>query len=936
MSKIIFETQDFNLIPNPGLNEFILGVDLDGLPKLKRANDTIILGINESSIITYQSVTYAQFLTLINTSNLVKGTVYLINDFVTRHYLQYTDSNGDGTSNDELINTGSPEPLVLVATSVNTYNPEVKSITFPNDFIIWKHTLADRERDYVGDGNSRGCITFRRSEAGNARDYDFRQVKFRRWNDGSGNYTVIRKADAPNPLNFMDYPSMVESSNLNGFQVGSVATTYFMDNVLLTTTMSLVEKTKIRNGINSNISATLSLSNIDYLENSSINGYFQNNKIGSIVSSTFSGTFTDNESLTIINSNFTNANHNRISILSDVNITTLENNQGVTFSNLVLNTVQNNQITFLDSQIGSTNILGNNINIYSGNNLTNDVTYNTIHIFQNNGGGGVVNYNNGLEWIGNTFNDNVNRNSINYLLNNATMSTIADNFIATMTSNYGGTYTGNNGLEFNGNTCSIVVDNQLQYFSGNLISTTQHNIGYLFYGNIGTSSTISDNIVSEMSGNNISDGGLVHNNQGTSIVNNTIINIISNTVTEILNNQGNDINHNIGNLIQNNIGLGGTGSINYNNVLEILNNNIYTGIVNNQGNIISDNNGATISSNQVVNIINNISDLIYQNIGSSIEGNSNALITQNQTTLIENNTGNVGSSIYQNISNTISDNLLFDSIGNNSTLMITNNSSKLILDNLANLINNNTNWTNITNNTSQSIQNNLVNTLLGTASIIYNTITEINNNQDIATISYNNGSQLDNNFFIDEISGNNLTNINLNFNIKNLKDNVGSNIIGLTGSTIGAGPYSGSAAFSSTITFNGVDYTSSFNEGDVVVITGATAGTFSVVSDLYTSGNTYLTINQSLSALGSVSVTKVADKLYSLENTKSTDLKYIQLNNSIKRHTMLDSIENKSLTPSNAMQYATYSTVSRYLFDLDGHYEEISNSTGLTWSGPIA
>ena len=66
MSKIIFETQDFNLIPNPGLNEFILGVDIDGMIKLKRANDTLVLGVNESAIITYKIVTYGQFLNLIN------------------------------------------------------------------------------------------------------------------------------------------------------------------------------------------------------------------------------------------------------------------------------------------------------------------------------------------------------------------------------------------------------------------------------------------------------------------------------------------------------------------------------------------------------------------------------------------------------------------------------------------------------------------------------------------------------------------------------------------------------------------------------------------------------------------------------------------------------------------------------------------------------
>lgn len=936
MSKIIFETEDFNLIPNPSLNEFILGIDIDGMPKLKRANDTIVLGVNQNSIISYQDVTYAEFLNLINTSSLIKGAVYLINNFVTRHYIQFTDTNGDGTSNNEAIYTGNLEQIVLVATSNNTYNSEVKSLSFPNDHIIWKHDLVDREREYVGDGYSRGCIVHRRSESGNSRDYDFRQVKFRRWNDGVGNYTIIRKIDAPNPLDFLDVLSMTETPNLIGFEVGSFNSNYFMDNVILTTTMSLVENVKISKGFNSNIGATLSFSNIDYLENTTISGFFNNNKIGSVIGSTFSGIFNDNDLLTIIDSQLGNVSHNKISILNTVNISTLENNQGITFSNLTLNLVKDNQISFLDSQSGNTNIIGNRIDVYSGNSLSNDVTYNTIHIFQNNTGSGAITYNQGLEWVGNTFNNQVSGNSINYLTSNATMSSISDNFMATMELNYGGTYTGNNGLEFSGNTCSLVIDNQLQYFTNNNGLTVQHNIGYLFTNNFGTSSILSDNIVSEISGNTILTNGLVHNNQGTSIVNNTNYSIVSNTVTEILSNIGYDINHNIGNLIQGNIGLGGTGSINYNNVLVISNTNNFSDIINNQGNIIENNNGATISSNQVVTILNNISSLISENIGSSIIGNTNTILDGNQVIIIDNNIGNFGSLINNNISNTISGNSLFDTIDNNQVSNITSNTTKNITDNQSNKVNNNIGWTNIKNNISQLIENNVINTLIGTSSIIYNNVIEVNNNQDIGTISYNNGNVIKSNYFIDDLSRNNLSNINNNFNLTSLKDNSGINIIGITGSTIGAGPYVGSAALSNTITFAGVDYTSSFNPGDIVILTGATAGTFSVISDLYSSSNTYLTINQFLNVSGAVTVTKIADKLYSIDSVKGTDLKYNQLSNSIIRHTMLDSIEYKSLTPSIPMRFATYSTISRYLIDLDGHFEERANSTGLTWSGPIA
>lgn len=934
MSKIIFETEDFNLIPSPGLNEFILAIDIDGLPKLKRSNDTIILGINESLIITYQNVTYLQFITLLNSSSLIKGAVYLINDFVTRHYIQFTDSNGDGTSADELIYTGPIEPIVLVATSNNTYNPEVKSLSYPNDFIIWKHNLNDRDRDYVGDGNSRGCITYRRSENGNARDYDFRHVKFRRWNDGLGNYHVIKKINASNPLDFIDLPSFVDSNTQIGIQVGSFPSTYFMDNVVLTSTMSTIDNLKIDKGTNTNIiGATISSSHIDYLENSTIKGSFLNNQIGNIIGSTFNNIFNNNNIQTIIDSQFVIANNNKINVLNTTIVDIFDNNIGGTFSNLVLGLLQNNQISYLDSQSGSTNIIGNKMEIYTNNILTGDVTYNTIHIFQNNTGSGAINYNQGLEWINNVFNNSVNGNSINYLTNNATMSSISDNFIATMESNYGGTYTGNNGLEFSGNTCSLVIDNQVQYFTNNSGVNVQHNIGYLFTNNIGTSSTVSDNIVSEISGNIISENGLIHNNQGTSIVNNIGLSILSNTVTEILTNNVLNINHNIGNLIEDNIGVG-TCSINYNNVLEVTNNQTFIDIINNQGNNISNNNGATISNNQVVTINNNIFQIIDDNISTSIDGNDGNII-QNQVLLIEDNIGNIGSLIQGNISNIISSNSQFDLIENNNTVILENNTTTNINNNnVLSLVNNN-NWDYITNNIGKSIQNNSINTFIGTSSIMYNNITMIENNQDIATISYNNGNVITSNYFIDEISDNNITNLTNNFNVKNIKSNDGLNIIGVTGSTIAAGPYSGSAAFSSTVTFTGIDYTSYFNTGDIVVVTGATAGTFSVISVTF-SVNTFLTLNQYLSAVGSISVTKVADKLYLINRVKGSDLKWINLNNNIIRHTMFDSIEYRSLTPSIPMRFATYSTTSRYLVDLNGHYEEIANSTGLTWSGPIA
>ena len=137
MSQINLQQLDFSSLGFP-TGKFIIGVDVtDGLLKMRTQTDTIILGGTSSSYLQYQEVTSSQFFNFISTSSLVPGGIYMINDFRTKHYIQYTDSNGNGTANDEATHTGTTEQLLIKAVSNNNYDRKVISVQHPSDEIFW-------------------------------------------------------------------------------------------------------------------------------------------------------------------------------------------------------------------------------------------------------------------------------------------------------------------------------------------------------------------------------------------------------------------------------------------------------------------------------------------------------------------------------------------------------------------------------------------------------------------------------------------------------------------------------------------------------------------------------------------------------------------------------------------------------------------------------
>lgn len=147
---------------------------------------------------------------LLNSSSLKPGQYYQITDFATAHYIQYTDSNGDGTGGDEEVHIGDVEPLIVKALYENVLDTRAFSPNNPLDDITYVPDMDDRAYDYC-QAQGKGCIIWRfNKQAEYGRDYDFTAVVFRRWESspGSGVYSSML------PVEGADYQETLAQDSL--------------------------------------------------------------------------------------------------------------------------------------------------------------------------------------------------------------------------------------------------------------------------------------------------------------------------------------------------------------------------------------------------------------------------------------------------------------------------------------------------------------------------------------------------------------------------------------------------------------------------------------------------------------------------------------------------------------------------------------------------
>ena len=141
-------------------------------------------------------ITYADLVTAIGASGLVEGQLYKITDFATVHWMvDFTYGKYGAFSSyilddvgEKIIHTGENEPLVVLATSVNTLAPEAYSTLHPTDALKYDWNplnYSTIKQFYDSDLSTspagfKGIIT-RREDVTKAikTNYDFREITYR-------------------------------------------------------------------------------------------------------------------------------------------------------------------------------------------------------------------------------------------------------------------------------------------------------------------------------------------------------------------------------------------------------------------------------------------------------------------------------------------------------------------------------------------------------------------------------------------------------------------------------------------------------------------------------------------------------------------------------------------------------------------------------------
>jgi len=150
---------------------------------LQGSIDTLVL----NSAVDTVSVTYTQFYNTITNNNLQIGKTYIIMDFQTVY--DQMDFDAGGSLKPTLVTkTGSIEQIWVLALAPNQIASQAYSATYPNDQIKYDWTYNVTPQGAA----AKGRISERVDENNNRTDYDHREIKFIRYDDGVGNFIQIR------------------------------------------------------------------------------------------------------------------------------------------------------------------------------------------------------------------------------------------------------------------------------------------------------------------------------------------------------------------------------------------------------------------------------------------------------------------------------------------------------------------------------------------------------------------------------------------------------------------------------------------------------------------------------------------------------------------------------------------------------------------------
>ena len=335
---ILFAGENISSI-TPSASTFFVGTDLatGKYEKLNPNGDIINLET------PYLEIGYSELTTLLNNNELIPSSYYLINDFQTVTYIQFSNSIGN-----EEIHTGATEPMLVQAVSSSGLSTNIISTIYPTDNITWKPFFNDRDYDAVL-GQSTGVITSRYDTLLKLyRDYDWRNVIFRRWEtvSGSGDYNNYTDTG----FAFQDFtPFNLALDNFDvsvgsGLEVGQIGlgAPYQLDNVVFQLYCTV---SKVSLGAVSTLQNTFDVNNILLLFDQLCLLEFVNNNIKYVLSNQFDGDVISNTLVELSESE-----------LSDDFL----NNTGTFFiNNSIDGTFQDNNFSYLENNIVTGDIYRN-------------------------------------------------------------------------------------------------------------------------------------------------------------------------------------------------------------------------------------------------------------------------------------------------------------------------------------------------------------------------------------------------------------------------------------------------------------------------------------------------------------------------------------------------------------------------------------------------
>jgi len=347
-------------------------------------------------ILDTATITYADFYTAITGGNLVVGKTYIIVDFQTIY--DQMDFDAGGSLKPTLVTkTGATEQIWVYALSNNQIASKAYSATYPNDQIQYDWTY---NTTLVNGAPAKGRISERIDENNNRTDYDHREIKFIRYDDGAGNFTVINdNGNASGEfLTFVqNFTGGTVKDNWLGdyYSIGQLlgqeyANNIFFGNVVNSNNTSVlflnntfgnfdVYSNSFNGEITNNIFLSQAIRN-DFsgnINNNLFDSYIQtNNFSGDITNNTFSGDITNNTFSGNVNQNTFSGGVTQNIFSGNVNQNTFSDIANNTFSGNV------NQNTFsggVTQNIFSGNVNSNTFSGYVYNNtFSGDVNSNTF------------------------------------------------------------------------------------------------------------------------------------------------------------------------------------------------------------------------------------------------------------------------------------------------------------------------------------------------------------------------------------------------------------------------------------------------------------------------------------------------------------------------------------------------------------------------------